>query len=194
MAMALCPEKQWKAQEEIDALLGGDHLPTVADRDKLPYVSAIIKETMRWHPTLPLSLARQTDKDDVYEGYFIPRGTMVMPNVWFIAYDADARYDPEEFIPERFLDEDVPTPDPASWVFGFGRRVCPGRFLAENSVFVIVANILAAFDISLPTEGNLSPKFTLDLVSYPEPYECQITPRSDAMARLVESRAIQCNI
>ncbi|TFK49132.1 cytochrome P450 [Heliocybe sulcata] len=194
LAMALYPEKQWKAQEEIDALLGGNRLPIVADRDHLPYVSALIKETMRWYPVVPLSLPRMTAEDDVYEGYFVPKGTIVMPNVWSVAFENNAKYPPEQFIPERFLDEQVSTPDPASWLFGFGRRICPGIFLAENSVFVLIATILTAFDISPPPDGELKPEFILNLISYPKPYDCQILPRSDAAVRLVEARALQCNL
>ncbi|KAF7799349.1 hypothetical protein EIP86_010581 [Pleurotus ostreatoroseus] len=81
MAMALHPEYQKRAQEEIDRVVGEDRLPTISDRIQLPYVNAVIKETMRWHPALPLSIARCTTKDDVYEGYFIPKGTIVVPNV-----------------------------------------------------------------------------------------------------------------
>lgn len=74
MAMALYPEKQRRAQVEIDEIVGHERLPLISDLPNLPYVNAIIKETMRWHPVLPLGIARQTAQDSVYEGYFIPKG------------------------------------------------------------------------------------------------------------------------
>lgn len=82
MAMTLYPEKQRLAQAEIDEIIGSERLPTIADRPNLPYVNACIEETMRWHPALPVGIARRTSEDTFYEGYFIPKDTIVMPNVW----------------------------------------------------------------------------------------------------------------
>ncbi|KAJ8698920.1 hypothetical protein PTI98_005578 [Pleurotus ostreatus] len=91
------------------------------DKGSLPYVEAFIKEIMRWSPALPLSIARRTAQDDTYEGYHIPKGTTVLPNVWAISNDCDPKYPPRDFIPERFLDPNSAV-DPATYAFGFGRR------------------------------------------------------------------------
>ncbi|KAI0759411.1 cytochrome P450 [Trametes elegans] len=179
MAMALHRDKLRKVHAELDRVLG-DRLPTVGDRASLPYLNAVIKETMRWHPVLPLSIARCTSQDDVYQGYTIPKGTIVMPNVWAVAFLDQGPHDATAFVPERFLGEDdtAQATDPAAWAFGFGRRVCPGRHLAENSLFIFIATMLATFDIEPPVDGALSPQFTQGLVSYPLPFDCKISPRS----------------
>ncbi|EMD35960.1 hypothetical protein CERSUDRAFT_115908 [Gelatoporia subvermispora B] len=189
MAMALFPEKQKFAQAEIDRVLGFERLPTIQDRERLPYVDAVVKEAMRWQPAVHMGVPRRSAEDDVYDGYFIPKGTIFIPNVWAIAYAPNARYDPEAFIPERYLDPKEDTVDPSLWAFGFGRRICPGRFLAENSIFIFAATILAAFNISPPADGQLEKEFTQQLVRSPKPFQCQITPRSAAKAKLVEARA-----
>ena len=95
-------------------------------------------------------------KDDEYLGYHFSAGTLVIGNLWAILHD-EARYvDPDTFNPERFmtpegtLDPNVPNPE--DYAFGFGRRVCPGRFLASNSVWLALASILSVFNLELPTD------------------------------------------
>ncbi|KAF8884271.1 cytochrome P450 [Gymnopilus junonius] len=147
MAMATNTEKLRIAQAEIDEVVGRSRTPVIQDRESLPYVHAIIKETLRWHPPLPMDIARSSIHDDVYRGYLIPVGTTVIPNVWAIAHAPDPVYPPDTFAPERFLRENS-TLDPSVYCFGFGRRNCPGRTLAENSIFLTTAYILQSFNIS----------------------------------------------
>ncbi|EMD35959.1 hypothetical protein CERSUDRAFT_115906 [Gelatoporia subvermispora B] len=188
MAMALFPEKQKLAQVELDRVLGSERLPTIQDRERLPYVDAVVKEAMRWQPAVHMGVPRRSAEDDVYNGFFVPKGTTLIPNVWAIAYAPNSRYDPEAFIPERYLDPKEDTVDPSLWAFGFGRRICPGRLLAENSLFIFAATILAVFNISPPADGELEREFTQHLVRSPKSFRCQITPRSAAKAKLVEAR------
>ena len=82
MVMATHPEVQRKAQAELDAVVGPHRLPDMADRDALPYLNAILKETMRWHTAVPLGLFHMSTADDEYNGYFIPNGTMIVANAW----------------------------------------------------------------------------------------------------------------
>lgn len=82
MAMMLYPEVQRKAQEEIDRVIGIGRLPGPADREKLPYVEAVVKETLRWHPVAPMGLPHASTEDDVYQGYFIPKNSLLFANVW----------------------------------------------------------------------------------------------------------------
>lgn len=84
MAMSLYPEVQRKAQEEIERVIGTDRLPTFDDRDNLPYVDAIVKEALRWHPVAPMGVPHMTTEDDIYEGYFIPKGALLLPNIWCV--------------------------------------------------------------------------------------------------------------
>lgn len=81
--MTLYPEVQRKAQLELDTVLGTDRLPTHADRENLPYVNALVLEILRWHPVGPLGVPHRLLQDDVYEGYHLPRGTLVIANIWY---------------------------------------------------------------------------------------------------------------
>ena len=82
--MTVYPEVQKIAQDEIDRVVGQNRLPTVADRANLPYVEATLKELLRWHPVAPLSLPHMSSEDDTWEGYFIPKGAMLLPNIWWV--------------------------------------------------------------------------------------------------------------
>ncbi|KAJ7291647.1 cytochrome P450 [Mycena rebaudengoi] len=186
LAMALNPQVQKRAQDEIDKIVGVDRIPTIADMADLPYIRAVMKETLRWHPSVPLSLPRRTAQDDIYNGFFIPKNTMVLPNIWAISRDTT---DPEDFSPDRFLNESNRPVDPFEYVFGAGRRVCAGVHLAESSMFALMSCILFTFDI-MPLPGKkLAPIFNGRHVSSPESFECTITPRSQSKAALVRQNA-----
>ena len=83
LAMTLFPETQKKAQEEIDAVIGKDRLPTMDDRPDLPYVNALHNEVLRWNPVAPLGVAHRVRQEDIYEGFVIPRDSIVFGNVWY---------------------------------------------------------------------------------------------------------------
>lgn len=82
--MTLHPEVQRRAQEEIDRVVGTDRLPAFDDRAGLPYVEAVVQEVYRTHPIAPMGLPHVTTADDVYGGYLIPRGAIIIPNIWFV--------------------------------------------------------------------------------------------------------------
>ncbi|KAI0768404.1 cytochrome P450 [Irpex lacteus] len=157
--MLLHPEAQQKAQEEIDRVVGRDRLPEFSDRDSLPFVTAVVYESFRWQPVLPLGLPHQSMADDVYNGMFIPKGSIIIANSRSITWDPRNFHDPQTFKPERYL----PKPEgegeifPMNSVFGWGRRICAGRHLAFDSVWIAVARILATFTISAikDADGNL---------------------------------------
>ncbi|KAF5343037.1 hypothetical protein D9758_011154 [Tetrapyrgos nigripes] len=130
LAMRLYPNVMKRAQAEIDAIVGRDRLSTFEDRDHLPYIRAIVKEVLRWRPGVPLGVPRRAMKDDFYEGYFIPEGSLVMANIWAMNHDPAMFSDHDEFRPERFLDETgtvdvVPadTRNQGHFSLGFGRRL-----------------------------------------------------------------------
>jgi cytochrome P450 len=83
LAMTLFPEVQRKAQLEIDRVIGNSRLPGFEDRANLPYIDAIVKEVLRWHPVAPMGLPHMTTEDDICEGYLIPKGAYLMPNIWY---------------------------------------------------------------------------------------------------------------
>ncbi|KAF8823188.1 hypothetical protein HHX47_DHR10000091 [Lentinula edodes] len=106
LAMILYPDVQTKVQEELDAVVGRDRLPTFADQESLPYLQATVREALRWHPVDPVGVPHQSNQDDWYEGYFIPKGTICIANVWSLNRDIEA-YGPDaaDFNPRRFLDK-----------------------------------------------------------------------------------------
>lgn len=115
------PDVQKKAQAELDSVIGPDRLPTWDDRSSLPYVDAVLKETLRWNTATPLGVPHAVIQDDVYEGKFIPAGSTVISNIWAIMRDESEFKNPDSFWPERFLQPNPPK-DPHSYAFGFGRR------------------------------------------------------------------------
>lgn len=82
LAMVIHPEVQRKVQQQLDDTLGMQRLPTFADREKLPFINWVVWECLRWNPVLPLGLVHLVSEDDEYRGYFIPKGTSILPNVW----------------------------------------------------------------------------------------------------------------
>ncbi|KAJ0288157.1 hypothetical protein COL922a_014307, partial [Colletotrichum nupharicola] len=144
------PNCMARAQDEIDLVVGTDRLPTFADVDRLPYVAALIKETLRWHPAAPFGLPHAVLQDDTYEGYHIPGGTTIIASQWSINFDPETFPDPYVFRPERYLEN----PDLPISSFGFGRRACPGRYFAMDSLFISISRILWAFRISPIKEGK----------------------------------------
>jgi len=187
LAMALYPEVQKKAQAEIDAVVGPDRLPEFEDRPSLPYINAVVKELMRWNLVTPLAFPHMATNDDEYDGYYIPKGTIIFGNGWSILHDPKSFNNPMEYQPERYLKDGKLNPDimdPASVAFGYGRRICPGRHLADNSLYSIVSCLLAVYDIKPPAEG-LKPEFTSGVVSSPVHFNCSITPRTSAAEALI---------
>ncbi|KIL71215.1 hypothetical protein M378DRAFT_154710 [Amanita muscaria Koide BX008] len=192
MAMTLHPDTQKKAQEEIDCVIGKDRLPTLDDRPSLPYVEAVYREVLRWRPVTPLGFPHSADEEDIYKDLYIPKGAIVIPNVWAITRNEERYPEPELFRPERyFTEEGILNKDSLSYVFGFGRRICPGRHLADASVWLMIASVLATFNISKARDehGNEidvdDQAFTDSLAMHPLPFKCSITPRSQQAESLV---------
>ncbi|CAA7261119.1 unnamed protein product [Cyclocybe aegerita] len=108
---------------------------------------------------LPIAIPHYLQVEDEYKGYRIPAGSIIIPNSWAMLHDEGAYPDPFTFNPERFmkdgqLNKDIRDPAHACW--GFGRRICPGRFMAFSSIWITIASMIAAFDIKKATdpEGN----------------------------------------
>jgi cytochrome P450 len=137
--MVLYPQVQAKAQEELDRVVGSVRLPTFEGRSNLPYVNALVLEVMRWHTVAPTGFPHVSTANDIFEGWLIPKGTLVIPILWYgiclpsslecvlrialyrnMLHDPDTYPEPFKFKPERFLG-DSHEPDPHVF-FGFGRR------------------------------------------------------------------------
>jgi len=185
LLMSTHPAAQQTAQAEIDRIVGNGRLLTLDDQKHLPYVTAVLKETLRWAPVAPLGLPHKVTRDDIYDGYLIPKGTTVIANIWAITHDPEVCPNPFVFDPARHLGE-TPQRDPFDFVFGYGRRVCPGATLAEESLFLAIANILAAFSIAKAhdAEGKeVEPnvEWRTATVTFPTNLRCLIVPRSPDM-------------
>ncbi|KAH9959806.1 cytochrome P450 [Russula dissimulans] len=187
LAMVLHPDAQKRAQKEIDSVVGSGRLPDFDDEKSLPYVSAMVEEVLRWHPVAPIAVPHRLVKDDVYDGYFLPAGSIVIGNAWAMLHDESVFPEPSQFRPERFLDPKV---KPLDAGFGFGRRICPGRFMARSSMWIAIASVLAVYDISPVIDGNGVPQipkeeYTEGIVSYPAEFACTIRPRSNQAEGLI---------
>ncbi|KAG2106491.1 cytochrome P450 [Suillus cothurnatus] len=195
LAMTLFPDMQKKAQAEIDAVVGPDRLPSFADRGSLPYTEALVKEVHRWNVVAPTAIPHHVTKDDIHDGYHIPKGSLVIPNIWFMLDDPQTYANPSQFNPERFLENNGKGPElePRTICFGFGRRVCPGLQLADASVWMSAAMSLAVFDISKVVEKGveITPEVghTSGTVSHPKPFKCSIKPRSAKAIALIQQDA-----
>ncbi|RDB17158.1 hypothetical protein Hypma_001986 [Hypsizygus marmoreus] len=201
LALCLYPDIQKRAFEEVDRVVGPDRLPTLQDYDNLPYIQACVKETMRWRPLAPAGIPHRLREDDVYEGYFIPKDTICIPNTWALNHDP-AMYglDAEEFRPERHLNTDgqllpsVPdTKEEGHVTYGFGQRICVGRAVSNRSLFVEMASMVWCFQFTMGKDDQ-GKTFVPDILSNGAPgvayrpkwFPCVMTPRSTDTQRIVE--------
>jgi cytochrome P450 len=227
LAMVAYPETQARAYAELDAVVGRARLPTFADYPHLPYIRAIVKEVLRWRPVGPLGSPRRSTEDDWYEGMFIPKGTICIPNMWHMNRDPEIfGKNTEHFDPTRFLDAsgDIApgmsdNKEQGHFSYGFGRRICVGRHMADNSAFINIAVMLwaAKFERKKDASGSFLPLdldgwvdvglvALADFIAYryldanvgihfcrrPIPFEFEITPRFlEAPAMLAQERELR---
>lgn len=193
LTMVLYPDVQKKAQEEIDRVVGSSRLPDFSDYDSLPYIEAIVRETIRLHPVVPIGVPHRLTQDDEYGGYFLPKGSILIANIWGMLHDPIVYPDPDVFNPDRFLKDgmiDPSGPDSQVAGFGFGRRLCPGRYMAKESVWITVASLLATYKFSYAIGPNGKPvipkeEYFPGSLSYPKPFVCDIRPRSAEAEALI---------
>ncbi|XP_062224060.1 cytochrome P450 98A1-like isoform X1 [Phragmites australis] len=146
------PRVQEKLQEELDRVIGHDRVLLETDFQNLPYLQAVVKESLRLHPPTPLMLPHKASTRVKIAGYDIPKGANVIVNVWAVARDPKVWDNPLEFRPERFLQEniDIKGADFRVLPFGAGRRVCPGAQLGINLVASMIGHMLHHFRWALP--------------------------------------------
>ncbi|OAX37091.1 cytochrome P450 [Rhizopogon vinicolor AM-OR11-026] len=153
MAAACFPEEQAKVQAELDEVIGMHRAPTFADQESLPRLQAFISEALRWRPLAP-SGGHLHRNNILEENYCIPAGTTVYDNHWAISRDPEVFPDPHQFKPQRWINNQGRLRgDLKFFVYGFGQRVCPGKHVANRSVFITSLLILWAFQLTQdPTE------------------------------------------
>ncbi|KIJ65802.1 hypothetical protein HYDPIDRAFT_109823 [Hydnomerulius pinastri MD-312] len=192
IAMVLYPAVQKRAQTEIDNIVGRDRLPTFGDRSSLPYVDALVLEILRWNVVAPLGIPHLVTQDDEYLGYHIAKGSAVAGNTWAIMRDPVTFPNPHEFDPSRFLQDDSELArDVVAMAYGWGRRICPGRYAADASIFIAVSLVLATLNISKPLDEDgreYTPKATWaddSSIRRPNDLPCTITPRSEKARSMI---------
>ncbi|KAG5645609.1 hypothetical protein DXG03_005747 [Asterophora parasitica] len=156
LLMILHPDIQKRARDELDSVVGTKRLPDLADRPRLPYLEAILKEVLRWHTIGRLGIPHRAVQDDIYNGYLIPKDSIILPHMWNITRDPQLYSKPYEFRPERFMagETNPPELDPNTYMFGFGRRACPGRDFANTNMYITMAMTLSVFDIQKGIDEN----------------------------------------
>ncbi|KAL9242860.1 hypothetical protein vseg_016818 [Gypsophila vaccaria] len=164
------PEKLNKAQLELQDIVGKGNSFEESDISQLPYLQAIIKETLRLHPPVPLLIPRKVDSDVKLFEFTVPKNAQVMVNVWAIGRDPEVWQKPDLFEPERFLGSqiDVKGRDFELIPFGAGRRICPGLPLATRLLPLMLGSLIHGFDWKLkdgvlPKEMDMEEKFGITL-------------------------------
>ena len=213
-ANVLYPEVQLRAREELDRVCG-DRLPTMDDEENLPYTRACVKELLRWFPIVTEGLPHAVTKDDVYQGYHIPKGATVILNIWTISRDPSRYKNPRVYDPLRFLGDNTTAAESAMspdvtkrdhFTFGTGRRICPGMHVADRTLFLSVSSLLWGFNISKAKRKSTGAdgkevweEETPDqdvvaegLVAKPLPFRAEITPRSEKHAQAIREAWKDC--
>lgn len=162
------PEVMAKAQKELSDVVGSNNIVEEFHMPKLKYLGAILKETLRLHPSVPLLVPRSPSQSSTIGGYTVPKNTRVFINVWSIQRDPFIWDNPTEFKPKRFLD------DNGKWdfsgnhfqylPFGSGRRICAGRPLAERMLIYLLASLLHSFDWKVAEGEKLDMSETFGIV------------------------------
>ncbi|KAM9700006.1 LOW QUALITY PROTEIN: cytochrome P450 17A2 [Menidia menidia] len=175
------PEVQWRAQRELDSVVGGGRPVCGADRGRLPFVDAVISEAMRIRPVSPVLIPHTAMVDTSIGGHAVRRGTRVLVNMWSIHHDPQNWDRPDLFHPDRFLDDRGQRVTPPCFLpFGAGPRVCVGESLARLELFLFLASLLQRMSFRLP-DGVSPPDLQgrLGVVLQPLPYKVAVLSRPE---------------
>lgn len=176
------PHVMKKAQNEMREIIGSKTHISEDDLEKMRYLKAVIKESFRLHPPLPLLVPRESTEDVKVKGYDILAKTRLIFNAWAIERDPESWEEPEEFRPDRFLNssKDFKGHDFELIPFGGGRRGCPGITFAVATIELALASLLYHFDwavhgeasgqhLDVPEASGISVRRKFPLVSVPTP-------------------------
>ncbi|XP_045832603.1 cytochrome P450 CYP82D47-like [Trifolium pratense] len=170
------------AQEEIDHHIGKNRRVEPSDINNLVYVRAIFKETLRLYPSAPILVPHEGTEDCYIQGYYVPKGTRVFANVWKLHRDSSIWSEPENFSPERFINENGEIDHESHHFkylpFGLGRRACPGSMFATQVCHITLARLLHGFDFEVPMNEVVDMREGLG-ITLPKltPLEVVLTPR-----------------
>lgn len=171
-----------KVQQELDIHIGKERRVKESDIDKLIYLQAIVKETLRLYPAGFLGSPREFTEDCKLADYHIPKGTRLIINLWKTHRDPQVWFDPLEFRPERFLtthkDFDVKGQNFELIPFGAGRRICPGISFSLHMLHLVLANLLHAFELSTPSHESVNMTVNAGLTNMKAtPLDVLLSPR-----------------
>ncbi|XP_072020299.1 methyl farnesoate epoxidase-like [Amphiura filiformis] len=166
------PKIQAKVQQEMDVVVGRMRMPQWADRLCLPYTEAVLLEIQRIATIAPLGFPHVASEDTKLAGYDIPKGTYVVSNIWAVHHDPDVWGEPDQFKPERFLDEDGKLRQREEFMpFSTGHRVCLGENLAKMEMFLFFTYILHSYILIKPDAKPISMEGISGGTFSPKPYE-----------------------
>ncbi|XP_024521427.1 flavonoid 3'-monooxygenase [Selaginella moellendorffii] len=174
------PEVMKKAQEELDVVVGRNRMVTETDFSKLTYLEAVIKETLRLHPPVPILVPHMSNKACVLAGFDVPKGATTIINFYSISRDPNVWEHPTKFWPERFgqITADVKGQDFELIPFGAGRRMCPGMSLGLKTVHLVLSNLLHSFHWERVPGESYNLDEGVGSVTWPKsPLQAQLTPR-----------------
>jgi cytochrome P450 len=191
------PDTQRRAHDELDRVIGNSRSPNFDDANQLPYIRAIVKETLRIRPLACMGIPHYTTADITYKGHNIPKNSIVAIQQYAIHYDPSLFPDPETFSPERYLNHphkaavyaaSLNPYDRDHWDFGAGRRICPGIHLAENSLFITIAKIVWAFNLVAPGKVDLShDAYEPGTMTIPKPFAVRFACRNQEIEHTLKS-------
>ncbi|XP_052201908.1 cytochrome P450 CYP82D47-like [Diospyros lotus] len=170
------------AQEELDLHVGKERWAEESDINNLPYLQAIVKETLRLYPSGPLSVPREARADCYVGGYHVPKGTTLIVNLWKLHRDPNAWADPGEFRPDRFLPSherpDVRGHQLEYLPYSTGRRMCPGITASMRMVHLTLARVIQGFNFATPMDGSVDMREGSGMaLSKARPVDVILTPR-----------------
>ncbi|KAK6865460.1 hypothetical protein PG995_001988 [Apiospora arundinis] len=197
--LAARPEIMKKAQAEVESACGSNKGPPQPRNIKnLPYLRACYSEVLRWRPPAPSNLPHVLDADDTVGGYRLPKGTVVLQNVWAIEHDPELYEDPDVFDPERYLgnaygvkpsaeDQSRAEGRKPTYAFGSGRRQCPGDQFAINSVLLVAAKLVWGFELKTqePLDLSVDSGFHGGLVLGSEDFKVGFIPRNEGRRKAI---------
>ncbi|NWI95394.1 CP2K6 protein, partial [Pitta sordida] len=181
LLMQKYPEIQRKVHEEIDQVIGSNP-PRIEHRTQMPYTDAVIHEIQRWASILPLNLPHETVTDVTLKGYFIPKGTYIIPFLTSVLRDKSQWEKPDMFYPEHFLNANGKFVKKDAFIpFSAGRRTCAGETLAKMELFLFFTSLMQRFSFHPPpgvstSDLDLIPAISLNMI--PKPYKMCIVERS----------------
>ncbi|KAJ7766403.1 cytochrome P450 [Mycena maculata] len=208
LVLATYPECQERARAEIDAVVDGMRLPVSEDFPKLPYLNALIKEVMRFRPQFPIGIPHLMTGNAVYKEYHVPKDSMVVLNTYALFHDPEIFEEPEVFNPDRFLKSEHGT-RPAvdntdfrdNFLFGGGRRICPGQWVAQSTMHLTSMRLIWALKFGAATDPSTGQPLSRELDFYasegavvmPKPFNCVIEPRSQEHRDAVVQELVDAN-